>query len=220
MGLEWKSVEAFPELAALLQHPALDGSSVAFLKGTQRCAQMFGGLTNRLYCCEAEEPLVTGSSSQDRWVVRVSGDNVAVHFIDRDREFQCLQAGYAAGVTPKSYFNTELKLLCQALVDGETFDEAKVQAHIPQAMAVVKKLHSQPLSAFPAHVFDVFDVIEHYVEVARGHGAPLPNALNTARQIAEKAKEAMGKGTLGTLPKVLATTQLTGISMFIIMIII
>eukprot|EP00959_Pyramimonas_sp_CCMP1952_P461767 9482152-Pyramimonas_sp.AAC.1 len=170
---------------------------------------MFGGLTNRLYCCEAEGNLDYDciepgtSSTHDRWVVRVSGENVEVHFIDRDREYQCLQAGYAAGVTPKAYFHSEMKLMCQALIaDSDTFDEPKVQAHIPQAVSVMKQLHSQPLSAFPAHVFDVFEVIDHYVKVARGHEAPLPESLETALQTASRAKEAMRNGKLGMLPKV------------------
>jgi hypothetical protein len=94
--------------------------------------------------------------------VRVSGEGVEVHFIDRTREFQCLQAAHAAGVTPEARYHLPQRLLCQRFIrDAVTFDNAQCQEHLPQCAALLRQLHAVEPAAFPASfTFDVFLVVQ------------------------------------------------------------
>ena len=99
---------------------------------------------------------------RQRRQVRVSGEGVEVHFIDRTREFQCLQAAHAAGVTPEARYHAPRQLLCQRFIgDAVTFDNAQCQSHIPQCASLLRRLHAVEPTAYPASfTFDVFRVVQ------------------------------------------------------------
>ena len=121
--------------------------------------------------------------------MRVSGEGVEVHFIDRTREFQCLQAAHAAAITPEPRFHAPSRLLSQRFIGhATTLDNAACRSHLPQCAALLRRLHSVDPGAFPPFAFDVCRMVQHYLTVARSHAAPLPDDVDALLAAASRVR--------------------------------
>ncbi|KAK3243174.1 hypothetical protein CYMTET_47159 [Cymbomonas tetramitiformis] len=201
MPLEWKPLASVPELAGLLGQSGLEGSSVSFLKHVKAVTIVTGGLTNRMYGCElSQDEGKISEEAKTKWIVRVSGENVDVHFIDRTREFHCLGMAYEAELTPKAYYDAECGLFVQTFIeDAHTFDNADVAANVPACVRLFFWLHQQHPSKYPKFVFNAFEISRHYLKVARGHGAPLPPNFDESLSILNDIEVAMAEGSLSKI---------------------
>eukprot|EP00300_Choanocystis_sp_HF-7_P001456 c11174_g1_i2.p1 GENE.c11174_g1_i2~~c11174_g1_i2.p1 ORF type:complete len:305 (+),score=58.57 c11174_g1_i2:50-916(+) len=200
--LNWISALDFsdqlPELAALLTRPSVQASETfSFLRSPTRATILSGGLTNRLYCVEV------GKDGAERWVVRVSGENTDVHFIDRTNEFKCLVCAHAAGLSPETIYLPEDSLLCSKFIEnGHTWNNPVIQKNVPRCAEMIRRLHSIPTSEYTDHIFDVFQVIEHYNTFASQHNSPVPQDLPTLAATANRIRDSFARGRYSELPLV------------------
>lgn len=192
---EWLPVESVEELSTVIRKESvLFDPDASFISLATRAAALKGGLTNRLYCIDTPRGI---------WVVRVSGENYEVHNIDRMKEFICIRAACSIGITPDALFVApEFLTISRFVVDGHTWNNDTVQKHIPECAAVIKKLHTIPLSSYSDHVFDVFGVCRQYITTASESGAPLPADLPEVMFIADRIEAAVARSTRASYPTV------------------
>lgn len=123
------------------------------------------GLTNANYRITVDN---------ERFVLRVSGQNTARLGINRLHEFAALQAAAAAGIGPQvvAFIEPEGHLVTR-WIDGRHWgvSEYRTHAHVRLLTETVKRIHTLPPSGA---TFSPFQRVESYLETARGFRVPLP----------------------------------------------
>eukprot|EP00301_Raphidiophrys_heterophryoidea_P021583 c5972_g1_i1.p1 GENE.c5972_g1_i1~~c5972_g1_i1.p1 ORF type:complete len:343 (+),score=81.14 c5972_g1_i1:32-1060(+) len=212
---QWHELHHFPELTHLLEGKTIENSDVEFLRSPIRVCALRGGLTNRLYCVE----IARGSPQQlEKWVVRVSGENYEVHFINRAEESICLRAAHVAGITPVSHYLPSETLLCSLFIeDNHTFTNHDAQNNIDACMELLHKLHAIDKASYSSQVFDVFAVSKHYLDFSRSKDAPLPQdieqttaLMNRIHAVVSNDKYSRSLSTVCCHNDVLAANWITG----------
>jgi len=127
-----------------------------------------GGLSN--------ESFLVDQGSQ-KFVVRL-GRDFPFHHVFRDREVMVTKAACAAGFAPELVYSAP-GVMVSRFIEGETYDEAAVQANIGRIAGLVARFHTQ----MPAHVsgpgfmFWVFHVIRDYARTLEAGGSRMTDRL-------------------------------------------
>jgi len=127
-----------------------------------------GGLSNESFLVE---------QGAQKFVVRL-GRDYPFHHVFRDREVMVSQAACDAGFAPELVHSAPGVMVCR-FIDGETYDEAAVQANIGRIAGLVARFHNE----MPGHVsgpgfmFWVFHVIRDYARTLEESGSRMTDRL-------------------------------------------
>ena len=145
-----------------------------------------GGLTNTNYSVT-----VNG----ERFVLRVSGQNVEKLGINRNYELEALSAVSEAGIGAQveHYFLPEGHLVTR-YINGHhlTLEEYHTYGNIQRIVNTVKRLHELPLVNA---TFSPFRRVERYTEYAQSMGVPFPHDFNKMLEKAEKIEIEQARDT-------------------------
>lgn len=174
--------------AALARIPLFAGKAIAAAR-----VERLGGLTNRMYRVELEG---------ERYCLRVPGKGTE-DYIDRGVEIVNARAAARAGVAPEVLFFDESDgLMLTRFLDGavtmtpELFRERRGAA--ARAGEALRRLHrSRERFAFR---FELFAMIESYLDVVAKRGARLPEGYDEAVREAWTVREALTRHNLPAAP--------------------
>ena len=123
-----------------------------------------GGITNRN---------IAVTTAARKYVVRISGKNSSLLNIDRRSEFENSKIAAAMSIGAPVYeFRPDLGILVIGFIQGRTFSEVDIAAHLDRVAGAVKQLHASP--AFNRD-FDMFDVQKGYLKVVQDRELVIPD---------------------------------------------
>jgi thiamine kinase-like enzyme len=143
-----------------------------------------GGITNRNY-------LVTPADGDDRFVIRLGGNDTHLLGISREVEHAATVAAAGVGVGPEvvAFIRPEGYLVTRFIVGSEVTLE---QVHTPETLARVadslRRIHGGP--AIPG-LFVPFRIVEAYRALASSRGVSIPPAWDPAHQAARRIERAL-----------------------------
>ena len=163
--------------------PPGDAARLALLPIVGRASAVLpldGGITNRNYRVR------TPDGDQ---VVRLSDPESSLLAIDRENEHRNSVAAATSGAAPDvtAYLPGE-GVLVVAWVEGRTFTEDDVAAHLPRIADACRMLHGGP--AF-VNGFDMFDIQERYLAIVRERGFRLPPRYEQFEEHVARMRTAM-----------------------------
>ena len=125
-------------------------------RGPVTLAPLKGGLTNLSYLAD---------DGREKFVVRCGAD-IPVHHVFRDRERAASVAAFEVGLSPEVIY-AEPGIMVLRFIDGRTFSEADLAAHIGRIVPLLKTCHAEVGRRVrgPANAFWVFHVIRDYVRL-------------------------------------------------------
>jgi thiamine kinase-like enzyme len=138
-----------------------------------------GGITNRNFLIEA-------AGTDDRWVIRLAGNDTHLLGISREVEHAATVAAAGVGVGPEvtAFIRPEGYLVTRFIVGSPVSDEA---VHRPQTLRRVadslRRIHDGP--AIPG-LFVPFRIVEAYRELALARGVPIPVEYELAQSVARR----------------------------------
>ena len=139
-----------------------------------------GGITNRN---------IAVTTSARKYVVRISGRNSSLLYIERRAEFENSKIAAAMSIGAPVYeFRPDLGIMVIGFVSGRTFGADDIAANLPRVAAAVKQLHSSP--AF-SRDFDMFDVQKGYLKVVEDRGLVIPDGYFDYAEKFEAVREAL-----------------------------
>ncbi|MFG1296313.1 phosphotransferase [Xanthobacter variabilis] len=142
-----------------------------------------GGITNSNFLVE---------DGPRKYVVRLGAD-IPLHNVMRFNERAAALAAEAAGVSPPlRYF--EPGLIVIDFIEGHTFTEADVRAHLPRVVELVKRTHREVTRHIrgPALSFWTFHVLRNYLAALSERRHRLAGELSRLAGIAERLEAALG----------------------------
>ncbi len=142
-----------------------------------------GGITNRNFKVDVEGAV---------YVLRMGGAKTELLGIDRAVEHAASLRAEEVGVGPSVVDFVESEgWLVTRFIDGRPIapDEMHSAAMLPRVAAAIHRFHGA--AAIPGR-FDPYAVVDDYRSEAEGHGVGVPKDFFTARQIAERIREARG----------------------------
>jgi thiamine kinase-like enzyme len=182
------------------QHARLDGipaalGHVPFFKNvgkTIKLERLSGALTNASYKVTTEGGV---------YVLRLAGQGTS-DYVDRTAEGHNARVAAAAGVNVEVlYFDAKDGTMLTRFVEGITMDEKSFNLD-PEAPAraalALKRVHSMG-NVFSTR-FDVFAVIDGYLELLRGMEAPLPEDYYEVEREAVAVRRALEASPLPLAP--------------------
>jgi thiamine kinase-like enzyme len=142
-----------------------------------------GGLTNRnfLLACENE-----------RFVLRVMGDNSKLLGIDRQAEHACLNAAHAIGIGPEvvAFFPNKGALVTRYVAGRVLVPEAlKRPAVLRRVVAALRLYHDNSRAA---GTFSAFETVRRYYSLGCKRNVVFPKKMNRALEILERIEEERG----------------------------
>jgi thiamine kinase-like enzyme len=143
-----------------------------------------GGITNRNY-------LVTPADGDDRFVIRLGGNDTHLLGISREVEHAATVAAAGVGVGPEvvAFIRPEGYLVTRFIVGSEVTLE---QVHTPETLARVadslRRIHGGP--AIPG-LFVPFRIVEAYRALAASRGVSIPPAWDRAHHAARRIEGAL-----------------------------
>jgi thiamine kinase-like enzyme len=138
-----------------------------------------GGITNRNFLIEA-------AGTDDRWVIRLAGNDTHLLGISREVEHAATVAAAGVGVGPEvtAFIRPEGYLVTRFIVGSPVSDEA---VHRPQTLRRVadslRRIHDGP--AIPG-LFVPFRIVEAYRALALARGVPIPIEYELAQSVARR----------------------------------
>src|SRR6266550_5646226 len=138
-----------------------------------------GGITNRNF-------LVTPSDGDDRYVIRLGGNDTHLLGISREVEHAATVAAAGVGVGPEmvAFIRPEGYLVTRFIVGAPVSDEA---VHRPETLRRVadslRRIHDGP--AIPG-LFVPFRIVEAYRALAAARGVPIPIEYELAQSVARR----------------------------------
>ncbi|MGH3102593.1 MAG: phosphotransferase [Gaiellaceae bacterium] len=142
-----------------------------------------GGITNRNFKVE------TGGEA---FVLRIGGKDTALLGIDRRAEYEASLTAAAAGVGPEVIEFVEPEgFLVTRFVEGVPVpvEEMRRPDTLQRIAGTLRSVHDGP--PIPAR-FDAFRVVEAYAATAVGRGVRVPEAYETARELAARIERRRG----------------------------
>ena len=153
------------------------------------CEPLGGGITNHNY-------VVTVTGRPDipwggKYVMRIPGDGTDT-FIDREREHKNHVAAAGAGVTPPVLYTLEPeKCTIVPFIEGETMHPETLAGDRDRLGKVVDVIRTYHDKAVFENAIDVFDMIRHYMEMARDADAPFPEDIDWMLDLCDQIEQAM-----------------------------
>ena len=138
-----------------------------------------GGITNRNF-------LVSAPGTDDRWVIRLAGNDTHLLGISREVEHAATVAAAGIGVGPEvtAFIRPEGYLVTRFIVGSAVSDEA---VHRPETLRRVadslRRIHDGP--AIPG-LFVPFRIVEAYRALAAARGVPIPAEYDLAQAAARR----------------------------------
>jgi thiamine kinase-like enzyme len=138
-----------------------------------------GGITNRNF-------LVSAAGTDDRWVIRLAGNDTHLLGISREVEHAATIAAAGIGVGPEvtAFIRPEGYLVTRFIVGSAVSDEA---VHRPETLRRVadslRRNHDGP--AIPG-LFVPFRIVEAYRALAAARGVPIPAEYELAQSVARR----------------------------------
>ena len=138
-----------------------------------------GGITNRNFLVEA-------AGTDDRWVIRLAGNDTHLLGISREVEHAATVAAAGVGVGPEvtAFIRPEGYLVTRFIVGSPVSDEA---VHRPETLRRVadslRRIHDGP--AIPG-LFVPFRIVEAYRALALARGVPIPAEYDLAQSVARR----------------------------------
>jgi thiamine kinase-like enzyme len=138
-----------------------------------------GGITNRNFLIEA-------AGTDDRWVIRLAGNDTHLLGISREVEHAATVAAAGVGVGPEvtAFIRPEGYLVTRFIVGSPVSDEA---VHRPETLRRVadslRRIHDGP--AIPG-LFVPFRIVEAYRALALARGVPIPVEYELAQSVARR----------------------------------
>jgi len=155
------------------------------------CEVLGGGITNHNYLLS-----VTGRPDipwGGKYVMRIPGDGTET-FIDREREHKNHVAAAEAGVTPPVLYTLEPeKCTVVPFIEGETMHPETLagdRERLGKVVDVIRTYHDK--AAFENEI-RVFDMIRHYMQMARDADAPFPDDIDWMLDLSDQIEQAMGR---------------------------
>lgn len=144
--------------------------------------ELSGGLTNTV---------IKVSTPNKIYVARISRPELGVLDINRNHEYETAKIAADLGIGPqvRGYYPEKSTLVID-FIDGQTFGNQELKAHLSEIVQRCKTFHAGPL--LPTD-FDVFTVFRKYLDLARFNRFELPQGfeehLVAFSQIENKFKE-------------------------------
>jgi thiamine kinase-like enzyme len=169
--------ELYDELVRALQKvPELAGGELTL-------TPLSGGITNRNFRIDV-------SGTDDRWVIRLAGNDTHLLGISREVEHAATVAAAGVGVGPEvtAFIRPEGYLVTRFIVGSPVSDEA---VHRPETLRRVadslRRIHDGP--AIPG-LFVPLRICEAYRALATARGVPIPPAFDDAAAIGRRIERA------------------------------
>jgi thiamine kinase-like enzyme len=170
--------ELYDELVRAMQKvPELAGREVTL-------TALSGGITNRNFRVDA-------SGTDDRWVIRLAGNDTHLLGISREVEHAATVAAAGVGVGPEvtAFIRPEGYLVTRFIVGSPVTDEA---VHRPETLRRVadslRRIHDGP--AIPG-LFVPLRIVEAYRGLALARGVPIPPEYEQATAIGRRIEGAL-----------------------------
>jgi len=143
-----------------------------------------GGITNRNY-------LVTPADGDDRYVIRLAGNDTHLLGISREVEHAATVAAAGVGVGPQvvAFIRPEGYLLTRFIVGSPvSLEQIHQQATLARVVDSLRRIHGGP--AIPG-LFVPFRIVEAYRALAASRGVPIPTAWHPAHEAARRIERAL-----------------------------
>jgi thiamine kinase-like enzyme len=170
------------QVAAMLRHALQRVPEI----GRRRVAltALSGGITNRNY-------LVTPADGDDRYVIRLGGNDTHLLGISREVEHAATVAAAGVGVGPEviAFIRPEGYLVTRFIVGAPVSEE---QVHerqtIERVVDSLRRIHGGP--AIPG-LFVPFRIVEAYLALATSRGVAVPTAWDAAHEASRRIERAL-----------------------------
>ena len=152
-----------------------------------------GGITNRNF-------LVSAAGTDDRWVIRLAGNDTHLLGISREVEHAATVAAAGVGVGPEvtAFIRPEGYLVTRFIVGERVSDEAIHRSETLIRVAdSLRRIHDGP--PIPG-LFVPFRIVEAYQALAAARGVPIPPEYDLARSIARRIELALLSNPLELRP--------------------
>ena len=152
-----------------------------------------GGITNRNF-------LVSAAGTDDRWVIRLAGNDTHLLGISREVEHAATVAAAGVGVGPEvtAFIRPEGYLVTRFIVGERVSDEAVHRSETLVRVAdSLRRIHDGP--PIPG-LFVPFRIVEAYQALAAARGVPIPPEYDLARSIARRIELALLSNPLELRP--------------------
>jgi len=147
--------------------------------GSFSLSPISGGLTN--------QNLLIETSSGEKFVARLPGENTELFGIDRQREYEISRAAWKIGIAPEPIaFLVDREILVTRFVEAESIDIADTLS-IQLVAKLLKQLHSAPAVSGEFHLPTV---INDYIATAKKYKVVHPPQLSEALDISGKIIDA------------------------------
>ena len=141
--------------------------SVALWQGhSVKATPLPGGLTNSNFVVEVD---------QCKYVVRIPGEVTELLAVDRHNELHNTRVAAAVGVGPKVVeYVPHLQAMVLEFIEAKTMSGTSLQspAMVRQMAETIRQMHQGPRFL---HDFNMFRLVEYYLEVVAELNAPLPS---------------------------------------------
>jgi thiamine kinase-like enzyme len=138
-----------------------------------------GGITNRNF-------LIVAAGTDDRWVIRLAGNDTHLLGISREVEHAATVAAAGVGVGPEvtAFIRPEGYLLTRFIIGSPVSDEAVHRSETLRRVAdSLRRIHDGP--AIPG-LFVPFRIVEAYRALAAARGVPIPAEYDVAQSVARR----------------------------------
>jgi len=142
-----------------------------------------GGITNRNF-------LVTPSDGDDRYVIRLGGNDTHLLGISREVEHAATVAAAGVGVGPEvvAFIRPEGYLVTRFIVGATvSLEQVHERPTIRRVVDSLRRIHQGP--AIPG-LFVPFRIVEAYRALAISHGVPIPAAWDRAHEASRRIERA------------------------------
>jgi thiamine kinase-like enzyme len=168
---------------------ALFGRTASLAATPRSVTELPGGLTNRNFKV---------TTPDGTFVARVSSGGSDLLAIDRDCEYRNSVTAAAAGAgAPVVEYRPEDRVLIIGFIEGRTLRNEDVAANIPRVAAACRRLHA---GGRFGNDFDMFDIQQRYLDVARSRGFRIPAGYDDLRPAFDAARAALAVRDTGTVP--------------------
>ncbi len=168
---------------------ALFGRTASLAATPRSVTELPGGLTNRNFKV---------TTPDGTFVARVSSGGSDLLAIDRDCEYRNSVTAAAAGAgAPVVEYRPQDRVLVIGFIEGRTLRNEDVAANIPRVAEACRRLHA---GGRFGNDFDMFDIQQRYLDVARTRGFRIPAGYDDLRPAFDAARAALAVRDTGTVP--------------------
>lgn len=150
-----------------------------------------GGLTNSNYRLNIDNL---------SYFVRIPGPQAELLAVDRDNEYFNSNAAAQAGVGPQVvHYLKDHKIMIMEFIEGKTLnnEDMKTRGMLQRLATSLRLLHGGP--RFKSD-FNMFRLVEHYLEVVRHHQVEIPANYMDYQDVLADIEKVISKRTMPTYP--------------------